>query len=155
MGAGGTELIGKTTLDLEDRFYSHCYATCGLPTKFELDGYNRWRDCMLPHHLLARMCKKYGLKKPNYFSGKVVVYDLDNNAHEYFSNLADYEKEYNAEEKIEEENEELREGQEKKRLSFGQKIDKCQEQLALDVLNDWQKITKVFIYYFISLLSKY
>lgn len=66
LGAGGTELIGRTTVDLEDRFYALSYATCGLPKRFDIDGFNRWRDSILPHQLLAKMCRKFGLKMYEY-----------------------------------------------------------------------------------------
>ncbi len=51
----GTELIGETWIDLEDRFYADCYATCGLPKKFEINGYNAWRDVLYPKQILTKV----------------------------------------------------------------------------------------------------
>ena len=93
LGAGGTELIGKTTIDLEDRFYSLCYASCGLPKRFDPDGYNRWRDSILPRQLLIKMCRKFGLKKPIYESGpKLFMFDLNNEKHEVEGNYLSAKK---------------------------------------------------------------
>lgn len=61
-----SRLIGKTTIDLEDRFYSNCYATCGLAKKYELEGYNRWRDILTPTQILNKVRKQWRLKKPEY-----------------------------------------------------------------------------------------
>jgi hypothetical protein len=59
-------------IDLEDRFYSPCYATCGLPKRFELNGYNRWREMVLPKQILEKMCKKYGFQRPIFENGNLI-----------------------------------------------------------------------------------
>ncbi len=39
---GWNDLIGQTVIDLEDRFYSNLYATCGLPKKVRLLRVSSW-----------------------------------------------------------------------------------------------------------------
>ena len=62
---GTKSLIGKTVIDLEDRFYSNCYASCGLPKKYEISGYNCWRDSLLPSQILTKLCKQWRLQTPD------------------------------------------------------------------------------------------
>lgn len=81
-----SRLIGKTTIDLEDRFYSSCYAMCGLAKSYDSDGYNRWRDLLSPKEILEKLRKKWRLKRPEYtadarlkvttLNDKVLVYSL-------------------------------------------------------------------------------
>jgi hypothetical protein len=49
---GWNDLIGNTVIDLEDRFYSNSYSTCGLAKKYEITGYNTWRDILQPKQIL-------------------------------------------------------------------------------------------------------
>ncbi|XP_078071639.1 fer-1-like protein 6 [Mustelus asterias] len=70
---GTDDLIGSTKIDLENRFYSKHRATCGLPYKYEIEGYNAWRDAMKPTEILTRMCKEYGLHGPYFSSAKIEV----------------------------------------------------------------------------------
>jgi len=63
---GSSKILGKTTIDLENRFYSKCYANCGLPDRFELSGFNYWRDSRLPSEILIYQCRKCK-KKMNFF----------------------------------------------------------------------------------------
>ncbi|KAK4312408.1 hypothetical protein Pmani_016177 [Petrolisthes manimaculis] len=70
---GSDDMIGETKIDLENRFYSRHRATCGLPTRYELAGYNQWRDPMKPTQILARLCKESRLDGPHYGPGKVRV----------------------------------------------------------------------------------
>ncbi|CAH0716714.1 unnamed protein product, partial [Brenthis ino] len=70
---GSDDLIGETKIDLENRFYSRHRATCGLPTKYEEQGYNRWRDAMKPTQILAKLCKDGKLDPPVYEYGRVKV----------------------------------------------------------------------------------
>lgn len=73
-----SRLIGKTTIDLEDRFYSNSYAVCGLARKFELDGYNRWRDILTPTQILNKVRKQWRLKKPEFTAdNKLKITTLD------------------------------------------------------------------------------
>ncbi|XP_063373180.1 otoferlin-like [Cydia amplana] len=70
---GSDDLIGETKIDLENRFYSRHRATCGLPMKYEEQGYNRWRDAMKPSQILAKLCKDGKLEPPVYEYGRVKV----------------------------------------------------------------------------------
>ncbi|XP_078395891.1 fer-1-like protein 6, partial [Cetorhinus maximus] len=70
---GTDDLIGSTKIDLENRFYSKYRATCGLPRKYEIEGYNAWRDATKPTGILTRMCKENGLRGPYFKSGKIEV----------------------------------------------------------------------------------
>lgn len=73
-----SRLIGKTTIDLENRFYSNCYATCGLAKKFEIDGYNKWRDALTPTQILNKLRKQWRLKKPEFtVDNKLKITNLD------------------------------------------------------------------------------
>ena len=70
-------LIGKTVIDLEDRFYSNCYATCGLPKKYETSGYNCWRDINAPSQILAKLCKQWRLTMPDYKANTLNMIDIN------------------------------------------------------------------------------
>ncbi|XP_072323171.1 fer-1-like protein 6 [Scyliorhinus torazame] len=70
---GTDDLIGSTKIDLENRFYSKYRATCGLPYKYEIEGYNAWRDAMKPTEILTRVCKENGFRGPHFRSGKIEV----------------------------------------------------------------------------------
>ncbi|RUS83182.1 hypothetical protein EGW08_009039, partial [Elysia chlorotica] len=70
---GVDDLIGETKLDLENRYYSRHRATCGLGQKYELHGYNAWRDPQKPTQVLAKICKDSKVDGPHYQPGKVRV----------------------------------------------------------------------------------
>ncbi|CAL1540078.1 unnamed protein product [Lymnaea stagnalis] len=70
---GVDDLIGETKVDLENRYYSRHRATCGLSQKYELHGYNAWRDPQKPTQILARLCKDGKVDGPFYQPGKVRV----------------------------------------------------------------------------------
>ncbi|KAK6179510.1 hypothetical protein SNE40_011846 [Patella caerulea] len=70
---GMDDLIGETKLDLENRYYSRHRATCGLSQKYEIHGYNAWRDPLKPGHILAKLCKDSKVDGPYYQPGKVRV----------------------------------------------------------------------------------
>ncbi|ESO89647.1 hypothetical protein LOTGIDRAFT_125029, partial [Lottia gigantea] len=70
---GMDDLIGETKLDLENRYYSRHRATCGLAQKYEIHGYNAWRDPLKPGHILAKLCKDSKVDGPYYQPGKVRV----------------------------------------------------------------------------------
>ncbi|XP_054274223.1 otoferlin-like [Macrosteles quadrilineatus] len=70
---GSDDLIGETKIDLENRFYSRHRATCGIASKYEDYGYNRWRDPMKPTQILAKLCKDGKMDAPAYSPGKVKV----------------------------------------------------------------------------------
>ncbi|XP_047040376.1 otoferlin-like [Helicoverpa zea] len=87
---GADDLIGETKIDLENRFYSRHRATCGLPMKYEEQGYNRWRDAMKPTQILAKLCKDGKLDPPVYEHGRVkvgrTVFNMPMDDTELFSN---------------------------------------------------------------------
>ncbi|XP_075991116.1 otoferlin-like [Anticarsia gemmatalis] len=87
---GSDDLIGETKIDLENRFYSRHRATCGLPMKYEEQGYNRWRDAMKPTQILAKLCKDGKLDPPIYEYGRVkvgrTVFNMPMDDTELFSN---------------------------------------------------------------------
>ncbi|XP_059174098.1 otoferlin-like isoform X2 [Physella acuta] len=70
---GVDDLIGETKVDLENRYYSRHRATCGLAHKYELHGYNAWRDPQKPTQILAKLCKDGKVDGPHYQPGKVRV----------------------------------------------------------------------------------
>ncbi|XP_064626480.1 otoferlin-like [Lineus longissimus] len=70
---GTDDLIGETKVDLENRYYSKHRATCGLARKYEIHGYNAWRDPNKPTQILAKLCKDYKVEGPSYSHGKVRV----------------------------------------------------------------------------------
>ena len=65
---GGNDLIGQTTLDIEDRFLSWRRASCGLPQQYikTRGSKDRWRDSLKPMDLLKRMCLLKGWINPLY-----------------------------------------------------------------------------------------
>ncbi|XP_053624309.1 otoferlin-like isoform X2 [Plodia interpunctella] len=87
---GSDDLIGETKIDLENRFYSRHRATCGLPMKYEEQGYNRWRDALKPTQILAKLCKDGKLDPPVYELGRVkigrTVFNMPVDDTELFSN---------------------------------------------------------------------
>ncbi|XP_047708318.1 fer-1-like protein 4 isoform X4 [Prionailurus viverrinus] len=70
---GSDDLIGETHIDLENRFYSHHRANCGLASQYDTDGYNAWRDALQPSQILAGLCQRCGLPGPEYRAGAVKV----------------------------------------------------------------------------------
>ncbi|XP_008838974.1 fer-1-like protein 4 [Nannospalax galili] len=70
---GSDDLIGETHIDLENRFYSHHRANCGLASQYDVDGYNAWRDAFRPSQILAGLCQRCGLPTPEYRAGAVKV----------------------------------------------------------------------------------
>ncbi|XP_068632419.1 otoferlin-like [Battus philenor] len=87
---GSDDLIGETKIDLENRFYSRHRATCGLPMKYEEQGYNKWRDAMKPTQILAKLCKDGKLDPPIYEYGRVkvgrTIFNMPMDDTEIFSN---------------------------------------------------------------------
>ncbi|XP_051887398.1 fer-1-like protein 4 isoform X2 [Pristis pectinata] len=70
---GKDDLIGETKLDLENRYYSRHRAQCGLPTQYDVEGYNAWRDCLKPTQILKKLCKDLQLPEPEYRLEEVKV----------------------------------------------------------------------------------
>ncbi|XP_032318095.1 fer-1-like protein 4 [Camelus ferus] len=70
---GSDDLIGETHIDLENRFYSHHRANCGLASQYDVGGYNAWRDAFRPSQILAGLCQRCGLPAPEYRARAVKV----------------------------------------------------------------------------------
>ncbi|XP_050298666.1 otoferlin-like [Anthonomus grandis grandis] len=70
---GSDDMIGETKIDLENRFYSKHRATCGLPKKYEEQGYNAWRDALKPTQILAKLCKEAKVDPPLYSGEQVKI----------------------------------------------------------------------------------
>lgn len=67
------DLIGSTTIDIEDRVKTKYFAGCGLPNEFNADGYNVWRNSTLPSEILDNFCNEMKLSKPQYFLDYVEI----------------------------------------------------------------------------------
>lgn len=105
------DLIGETTIDLENRLLSEHRSLCGMQMNYESYGYNVWRDSLKPTQILTKLCKDHKLDPPEYlvdrarFLGKDYlapseveqengemkggIYELQ--AHEILKNWADIE----------------------------------------------------------------
>lgn len=128
---GVTDNICHTTIDLENRFYSNNYATCGLPKKFELKGYNKWRDCIFPQQILKKMCKKFG---------HVEIWDIesaDQNHYILKLEIKDPKNQPIKSEKCPFKSEKYHVSKSENELRL------IKEQLALDALNNWKDFTNV------------
>ncbi|XP_055621532.1 otoferlin-like [Toxorhynchites rutilus septentrionalis] len=60
------DLIGTTTIDIEDRFRTQHFACYGLPQEYNLSGYNAWRYPQKPSVLLHEICTENGIIEPTY-----------------------------------------------------------------------------------------
>lgn len=60
------DLIGETTIDLENRYLTKYKALCGLPETFSIRGLNNWRNTQLPRDLLNEFCLARGLPDPRW-----------------------------------------------------------------------------------------
>lgn len=143
----GNELIGQTVIDLESRFYSHHYARCGLPKRFEPSGYNAWRDVYLPTQILAKYCKKFGFLPPEFSASKLrkTISIFDANGHlVYESSRRENSRPLSPNSDEDNEFDETHSFlSNKDESSFRHENNVIVEQLALDALNSWQSITKV------------
>lgn len=129
---GNKSLIGNTTIDLENRFYSNCYANCGIPKRYDTSGYNTWRDILTPTQILSKLCKKWRINSPEYGPGYVRI------------TCPSIIKEYRIERKSSSQNQIDSSG-----LTYNSNSARdpklINEDLALTVLNDWYNITGVTI----------
>lgn len=134
--------IAETRIDLEDRFYATCYATCGLPARFDLDGYNAWRDVLYPSQILEKKCEKFNLSLPKFEeTNELVKLKIFSK-----SNILLFKEERkvlknsrNKNEKTDEETERLLDDNESE-INNAWVV---KQQLALNALNSWQSLTKV------------
>ncbi|XP_026747253.1 otoferlin-like isoform X2 [Trichoplusia ni] len=89
------ELIGSTTIDLEDRIYSKHRAKVGLATEYITCGPNKWRDCKKPSVILEDLCAKNHLAPPMFPDNATVVVngveyrDNDSSASRSFRSASD------------------------------------------------------------------
>ncbi|XP_030019882.1 otoferlin isoform X2 [Manduca sexta] len=67
------ELIGSTTIDLEDRIYSKHRARVGIPKEYNISGSGKWRDCMKPSAILEELCLKNHIPPPVYSDANTVI----------------------------------------------------------------------------------
>ncbi|XP_064602895.1 myoferlin-like isoform X2 [Liolophura sinensis] len=80
------DVIGETTIDLENRYLSKYRACCGLPQSYCTSGVNQWRDSRKPKELLEDYCLKNHLSGPMFYGNNGVK--VGNKVY----NLADYEE---------------------------------------------------------------
>ncbi|XP_050073684.1 fer-1-like protein 6 [Anopheles maculipalpis] len=71
--ASSDDLIGSTTVDIEDRFRSKHLPSFGLPTHYTSRGYNKWRHQLKPSEMLLKLCEQHGVEKPRIKGGKIIV----------------------------------------------------------------------------------
>ncbi|CAF0790229.1 unnamed protein product, partial [Didymodactylos carnosus] len=83
------ELIGQTTIDLENRLLSKYRATCGLPLQYNVTGPNQWRDTDRPRKILYDVCKRNNLPVPE------LTEDHSIRIGEFLFRLEDFEQERN------------------------------------------------------------
>lgn len=132
-------LIGKTVIDLEDRYYSDNYATCGIAKRFELTGYNAWRDELYPTEILNRLCRIWRFAKPKYFLGNDCYLEMKRLNK---SDIMSYTLESDEKES------DLLNSSNNQSFTFNdrsliQNTRLIKEKLALKALNDWVNLTGV------------
>ncbi|XP_063373993.1 otoferlin-like [Cydia amplana] len=74
-GAMADELIGCTSIDLENRAYSKYRATVGLASEYNINGPNRWRDSDRPSAILEQLCEKNHLPAPEFPDPSSLVFN--------------------------------------------------------------------------------
>ncbi|EDV22851.1 uncharacterized protein TRIADDRAFT_58489 [Trichoplax adhaerens] len=79
------DLIGETSIDLENRYLTKHNALCGLPETYCTSGVNQWRDARLPKDILIKWCEDHGLPSPRFTSNAQVILNGE------IYNLADFE----------------------------------------------------------------
>ncbi|XP_052751429.1 otoferlin-like [Galleria mellonella] len=67
------ELIGSTSIDLEDRIYTKHRARVGLSNEYNLTGPTKWRDSTKPSAILEEICTKNHLATPVYLDNGTVI----------------------------------------------------------------------------------
>uniref|UniRef100_A0A182SIU3 C2 domain-containing protein n=1 Tax=Anopheles maculatus TaxID=74869 RepID=A0A182SIU3_9DIPT len=67
------DLIGSTTIDIEDRFRSKHLPSFGLPKHYTSRGFNQWRHQLKPSEMLLKLCEQHGVEKPRIKGGKITV----------------------------------------------------------------------------------
>ncbi|KAH8378844.1 hypothetical protein KR009_001725 [Drosophila setifemur] len=67
------DVIGQTSIDLEDRWRSRHRATVGLANEYTKSGYNHWHDFKLPSEILVNICQMRGIQPPYYYGNVIEV----------------------------------------------------------------------------------
>lgn len=62
------DLIGETTIDLENRFLTRHRATVGLSRQYHVSGANMWRDKELPTEILVKAARLRNMEGPLWHS---------------------------------------------------------------------------------------
>ncbi|XP_071444023.1 otoferlin-like [Hetaerina americana] len=70
---GHDDLIGTTEIDIENRFFTKCRATCGISSSYETFGYNAWRDPENPTTILKNLCEHYQIPTPTYKKNEIKI----------------------------------------------------------------------------------
>ncbi|XP_063634515.1 otoferlin-like [Cydia splendana] len=74
-GATTDELIGCTSIDLENRAYTKFRATVGLASEYNINGSNRWRDTDRPSAILVQLCEQNHLEAPEFPDPSSLVFN--------------------------------------------------------------------------------
>ncbi|XP_039764013.1 fer-1-like protein 6, partial [Pararge aegeria] len=72
-GSQPDELLGCTSIDLEDRIYSKHRARVGLPYEYSLIEKSKWRDCVKPSIILEELCLVNHFPAPYFFPDSTTV----------------------------------------------------------------------------------
>ncbi|XP_019616387.1 PREDICTED: myoferlin-like [Branchiostoma belcheri] len=75
------DLIGQTTIDLEDRYLSRHRATCGLPRRYHRKTINCWRDSQQPEEILKQYSVRHGLSPPRFKGDSGLTLEFCGKAH--------------------------------------------------------------------------
>eukprot|EP00794_Sanderia_malayensis_P004873 gene4873-5512_t len=86
------DLIGETSVDIENLFYSKHRATCGIQENYVTHGYAKWRDPHKPSQILTKLCKDEGLDGPYFDNGVCTVEGNDFQADGFIKDFKGREK---------------------------------------------------------------
>uniref|UniRef100_T1IIT4 C2 domain-containing protein n=1 Tax=Strigamia maritima TaxID=126957 RepID=T1IIT4_STRMM len=96
---GSDDLIGQTTIDLENRYLSMHRATCGLPLQYITEGAYRWTHVKTPKEILEEVCRSRNLPKPRFKRGALhlgknmySIYDFEKKGKQHPPNLGPMEQ---------------------------------------------------------------
>uniref|UniRef100_A0A182JZK0 C2 domain-containing protein n=1 Tax=Anopheles christyi TaxID=43041 RepID=A0A182JZK0_9DIPT len=67
------DLIGSTSIDIEDRFRSKHLPSFGIPNYYKSKGCNKWRHQMKPSEMLQKICENHGLQNPRITGRKIII----------------------------------------------------------------------------------
>ena len=143
---GKTE-IGHTEIDLESRYYSKCYATCGLAESFDIVQNNDWRDAKRPSQILNKICRDYKIT-PVYSDTSALTLKVptlkikqDGNINGVFENITTFGDDKDVQSKY---IEKLKSSYKKNTALNSAHTNKyLREYYAFDALKDWESITNV------------